>query len=198
MSLYRAVRAVLAPAIRAVWRVEIVGAGNMPAGAAIVVANHDSLSDPFFLGVATERPLRFLAKQELWRNGVARRVLDGLGGIPVERRRGDVGAVAAAADALGRGAVVAIFPQGTVLGPPDRPWQRGAARLALTTGAPLVPVAIVGADAVLRPGTRLPRRAPVKVVIGSPIVVERASPTIPATRELTDRLREAVAALRAS
>ena len=75
--------------------------------------------------------------------------------------------------------------RGLCSGPPDRPWQRGAARLALTTGAPLVPVAIVGADDALRPGTRLPRRARVKVLIRPPVVVETASPTIPATRELT-------------
>jgi 1-acyl-sn-glycerol-3-phosphate acyltransferase len=198
VSLYHVVRAALAPPIRAIWRLEAVGAENVPAGAAIVVANHDSLSDPFFLAVAIERPLRFLAKRELWRNGAAGWALEGLGGIPVERRRGDVGAVAATAEALRSGAAIAIFPQGTVLGPPNRPWQRGAARLALTTGAPLLPVAIIGADAVLRPGTRLPRRARVRVVIGSPIVVERTSPTIPATRELTERLREAVAALRVS
>ena len=197
MSLYRVVRAVLGPPVRAVWRLEVDGAARVPTGRVIVVANHDSLSDPFFLAAALERPLRFLAKRELWRNGVVGWALDGLGGIPVERRRGDVGAVAAAAHALEQAAAVAIFPQGTVLGPPDRPWQRGAARLALTTGAPLLPVAIIGADAVLRPGTRLPRRARVKVVVGSPIVVERTSPTIPATRELTERLREAVAALHA-
>lgn len=198
MSVYRVVRAVLGPPVRAVWGLEVDGAAHLPPGPVIVVANHDSLSDPFFLGAALERPLRFLAKRELWRIGVAGWVLDGLGGIPVDRHRGDVGAVAAAAHALEHAAAVAIFPQGTVLGPADRPWQRGAARLALTTGAPLLPVAIIGADAVLRPGTRLPRRAGVRVVIGSPIVVERTSPTIPATRELTDRLRDAVAALHAS
>jgi 1-acyl-sn-glycerol-3-phosphate acyltransferase len=184
--------------VRAVWRLEVDGAEHVPAGPVIVVANHDSLSDPFFLGAALERPLRFLAKRELWRNRVAGRLLDGLGGIPVDRRRGDVGAVAAVAQALERGAAVAIFPQGTVLGSPDRAWQRGAARLALTTGARVVPVAIVGADAVLRPGTRLPRRARVRVVIGPPIVVQRTDPTIPATRELTERLRKAVEALRAA
>ena len=198
MNLYGPVRAVVAPPIRAFWRLEVEGAAHVPAGPVIVVANHDSLSDPFFLGAALERPVRFLAKRELWRNGAAGWVLDGLGGIPVDRSRGDVGAVAAVAQALERGAAVAIFPQGTVLGPADRPWQRGAARLALTTGAPLVPVAIVGSDDVLRPGTRLPRRTPVKVVIGGAIAVERTSPTIPATRELTARLRETVEALRAS
>ena len=182
MTLYRAVRAVAGPILRVVWRLEVVGAENMPTGAAIVVANHDSLSDPFFLGAALDRQLHFLAKRELWSNRVVGRVLDGLGGIPVERRRGDLTAVA-------------IFPQGTVLGDDERPWQRGAARLALTTGAPLVPVAIAGAADVLRPRTRIPRLARVRVVVGEPIAVAVAPPTIPAGRELTVRIRDAVAAL---
>ena len=192
MTLYGALRTVVAPVLRRTWRLEVRGADGIPSGPVIVVANHDSLADPFVLGAALERPLRFLAKQELWRHGVVGAVLDALGGLPVARARGDVGAVAAAAQALADGAVVAIFPQGTVLGPPDRPWQRGAARLALTTGAPLVPVAIVGAADGLRPGTRIPRPARVSVVIGEPITVDAAPPTIPATRELTDRIRATV------
>ena len=192
MPLYLLVRTIFAPVLRAVWRLRVEGAGNIPDGPAIVVANHDSLSDPFFLGAAVERPLRFLAKSELWSNRLVGRLLDALGGIPVERRRGDVAAVAALAAALERGDAVGIFPQGTVLGGDDRPWQRGAARLALTTGAPLVPAAIVGARDVLRPGSRLPRLARVRVVVGRPIAVEAVQPTIPATRDLTARLRRAV------
>jgi 1-acyl-sn-glycerol-3-phosphate acyltransferase len=103
--------------------------------------------------------------------------------------------VAASARAIEDGDTVAMFPQGTTLGASDRPWQRGAARLALTTGAPLIPVAIVGAADVLRPGTKLPRSARVRVRIGRPIHVERASSTIPVTRELTERVRAAVEAL---
>ena len=128
--------------------------------------------------------------------GLVGRVLDALGGIPVERRRGDLTAVAALARVLERGEAVAIFPQGTVLGDADRPWQRGAARLALTTGASILPVGIVGAADALRPGTRLPRLARVRIVVGEPIAVAPGPPTIPAGRELTARVRDAVAALR--
>jgi 1-acyl-sn-glycerol-3-phosphate acyltransferase len=90
---------------------------------------------------------------------------------------------------------VALFPQGTVLGSATRPWHRGAARLALATGAPIVPVRILGADDALRPGSRLPRRARVRVVVGEPIRVEPAKATIAAARDLTHRVREAIAAL---
>jgi len=194
VTLYRLLRALVGPALRLAWRLQVEGAENLPAyGPAIVVANHDSLADPFVLGAALGRPLRFLSKQELWSNRLVGRMMDALGGIPVARARGAVGAVAAAARALDAGDVVAIFPQGTTLGPPDRPWQRGAARLASTTGAPLVPVALVGTREALAPGSRFPRlRARVRVVVGKPIVVERSAPTIPATRELTARLRASV------
>ena len=197
MRLYGIVRALGGRIIRVVWRLEVVGSENVPRGPLIVVANHDSLSDPFFLAAALERPLHFLAKRELWANRLVGGVLDALGAIPVERRRGDLTAVAALTRELERGEAVAIFPQGTVLGGDERPWQRGAARLALTTGAPILPVEIVGAAAVLRPGTRVPRLARVRVVIGEPISVAAAPPTIPAGRELTARIRDAVAALAA-
>jgi 1-acyl-sn-glycerol-3-phosphate acyltransferase len=193
--LYRAVRRAVAPLLRVGWHLRVEGAYRVPPGPVIVVANHDSLSDPVFLGAAIDRPLRFLAKRELWSNRAVGRVLDGLGGVPVERRRGDVAAVAALARALEQGDAVGIFPQGTVLGGDERPWQRGAARLALTTGAPLLPVAIVGASDALRPGTRLPRRARVRVFVGEPIAVDPVPPTIPATRDLTERLRAAIGEL---
>lgn len=193
MTLYGAVRAVVRPVLRLAWRLRVENGGRLPKrGPVIVVANHDSLADPFVLGAALARPLRFFSKQELWSNRLVGRAMDALGGIPVARARGDVGAVADAARALAAGDVVAFFPQGTTLGPADRPWQRGAARLALTTGAPLLPVAIVGAADGLRPGTWLPRLARVRVVVGEPIRVEPGQPTIPATRDLTTRLREAV------
>ena len=67
----------------------------------------------------------------------------------------------------------------------------------MTTGTPIVPVAILGAADALRPGTRLPRLARVSVLVGEAIPVEPLAPTIPATRELTARVRGAVEALTA-
>lgn len=194
MSAYRLVRAVVRPAIRAFFGARAEGR-PLPHGPVVVVSNHDSLADPFFLGTALARSLRFVAKEELWANRLVGRMMDALGAIPVRRGRGDRDAMAAAAAALGRGEAVALFPQGTVLGAGDRAWHRGAARLALATGAPIVPVRIVGADRALPPGTRLPRRARVRVVVGAPIVVEPGQPTIAAARDLTARARAAIAAL---
>ena len=103
--------------------------------------------------------------------------------------------MAAAALALADGDAVAIFPQGTVLGSGARPWLRGAARLAIGTGAPIVPVRILGAERALRPGTRLPRRARVRVVVGEPIRVEPAKPTIASARDLTATVRATIESL---
>ena len=165
MTAYGVLRAVFGPLIRAAWSARAEGVA-LPSGALLVVSNHDSLADPFFLGAAVDRPLRFLAKQELWANRIAGRILDGLGGIPVRRGRGDLDALAAASDALRAGAVVAIFP-----------------------------VRIVGADRALRPGTRIPRRARVRVVVGEPIRVEPAPATIAAAKELTARMRATIESL---
>jgi 1-acyl-sn-glycerol-3-phosphate acyltransferase len=83
---------------------------------------------------------------------------------------------------------VAIFPQGHVRS--NGPWHRGAAKLAFATGAPIVPVRLVGtARALSRGRIGLPR---LRAVVGEPIRVERGPATIEAARELTDRLRATV------
>jgi 1-acyl-sn-glycerol-3-phosphate acyltransferase len=99
--------------------------------------------------------------------------------------------------ALEEGAALAVFPQGTVLGHADRPWLRGAARLALTTGAPLLPVCLVDTEKALRPVRVRVGFPSVQVLFGEPIVVEPGPATIAVAKELTERVREAVAGLRA-
>ena len=85
------------------------------------------------------------------------------------------------------GEVLGIFPQGTSKQQRARPWHRGAARLALATGAPLVPVRMTGTRG-------LPLRTRVRIVVGRPIPVEQARPTIAAAKALTERLEHAVLA----
>lgn len=84
-----------------------------------------------------------------------------------------------------------IFPQGAVRG--DRAWKRGAAHVALVTGAPLVPVRLIGtAQALSRGRIGFPR---VRVIVGKPIEVSRAPEEPAAATELTARLRVAVESL---
>jgi 1-acyl-sn-glycerol-3-phosphate acyltransferase len=194
--LYRAVQLVVGPLVRTVWRLQVRGEDRMPAGPVVVVSNHESIIDPFFLGSAFARPLHFLTKEELYRGPVAP-LLRALGGIRVARGRGDREAVAAGVRALEQGAAVAVFPQGTVLGRDDRPWLRGAARLALMTGAPLLPVCLVDTEKALRPVKVRIGFPSVKVLVGEPIAVEPAPATIATAKALTEQVRLAVEELRA-
>jgi 1-acyl-sn-glycerol-3-phosphate acyltransferase len=175
-------------ALRRLYRIEVVGAERVPAsGGAIVVANHESIWDPFVLGVATRREIHYMAKSELFRVRPVAALLRSLNAFPVERGAGDRAAIGEAAQRLRRGELLGIFPQGTSKPEGQKGWHRGAARLALATGTAVVPVRLVGT----RP---LPRRTRIRIVVGEVIRVEPARPTIAAARVLTARFEAAVAA----
>ncbi len=172
------------------YRVQIDGAEHIPsASPAILVANHESLFDPWLLALATPRPVRYMAKAELWRVALVGRALEAFGAFPVERGTGDGSAMSRAASLLRAGGVIGVFPQGTSKQLPARVFHRGAARLALVTGAPIVPVCLVGTRGI--PG--LGRRS-TRVFVGKPIVVEPAKPTVAKARELTVRIEQAIEA----
>lgn len=169
---------------RRLYGVEISGVERIPAsGPVILVANHESLFDPWILALATPRQVRYMAKAELWRFRPVARVLESFGAFPVERGAGDTTAISRAAELLRDGEVLGIFPQGTSKRLPGRRYHRGAARLALSTGAPIVPVRLVGTRGFPRPG-----RPPVRVVVGEPIVVPSGAPTIAEAKTLTRRI----------
>lgn len=193
--LYRRVRSVVAWLCRRLYRVEVEGAENVPErGGCVLAANHESSIDPALLALATERPIRFIARAELWKPGL-RRLLDALGGIPIRRGRGDRRALRRAERLLEAGEVVAIFPQGTVLRFRNRRYRRGAARLAVAAGAPIVPVRLVGTAAafsVLPPRIGFPK---LRVVVGEPLTVERGEPTGDVLDRVTSELEDAIAEL---
>lgn len=175
---------------RRLYRVTITGADRIPSrDAVILVANHESMFDPWLLALATPRPVRYMAKSELWRIPLVGRALDAFGTFPVERGTGDGTAMSRAASLLHEGEVIGIFPQGTSKQLPERPFHRGAARLALATGAQIVPVRLVGTRGFLRPG----RRA-TQIHVGEPIVVQQAKPTVAAARALTAQVEQALTA----
>jgi 1-acyl-sn-glycerol-3-phosphate acyltransferase len=175
-------------AMRRLYRIEVVGGERIPSGGgAILVANHESIWDPFVLGVATEREIHYLAKAELFRNRALAAALRSLNAFPVERGGGDMAAISEAARRLERGELLGIFPQGTSKPERQNGWHRGAARLALVTGVPVVPVRLTGT----RP---LPLPTRIRIAVGEPIQVSVARPTIAAARSLTARFEEAVTA----
>jgi 1-acyl-sn-glycerol-3-phosphate acyltransferase len=189
---YAQVRCFFGSLVRAMYRLEVVGADRLPVTGPMVIApTHDSLLDGIILGAAISRELRFLAKAELWRSRLLRWVLNGLGAVGIKRGGGDQLALARMRQALEAGQAVAVFPQGAICG--DRVWHRGAARLALVTGAPLVPVCLVGtARALSRDRIGFPR---LRIIFGEPIKVARAQEEPVAATKLTEQLRAAVESL---
>jgi 1-acyl-sn-glycerol-3-phosphate acyltransferase len=121
------------------------------AGPAILVANHISGLDPLLMVACSRRPLRFLIAREQYRRFGLNWIFRAVGCIPVDRERSPEKALRAAFRALRDGQVVALFPHGKIhldTDPPRR-LKAGASRLAMHTGAPLIPMRI---DGVRRPG----------------------------------------------
>jgi 1-acyl-sn-glycerol-3-phosphate acyltransferase len=175
------------------YRLELHHGERVPAsGPVILVANHESMIDPWILALATRRPVRYMAKAELFEYPVLRTIMRAFGTFPVERGTGDHAALGRAATLLEEGEILGIFPQGTSLPHRNRPWHRGAARIALATGATVVPVCIVGSERALRPRKfklGLPR---IRVIVLEPVAVERERPTVASARALTAHVVDAI------
>lgn len=150
-----------------------------PVGGVVVCSNHISYFDPLVLAhflYDSGRTPRFLAKASLFQAPLVGTVLKGAAQIPVFRESVDaIHAFSAAVAAVQRGECIALYPEGTLTRDPSG-WpmsaKTGAARIALTTGAPLVPVAQWGAERVIPPGKRLPRLLPrhtIRVMAGPPV-----------------------------
>jgi len=197
MNLYPAVDRLTRGLMMRAYKIRILGGERIPAGGPVVLAsNHESILDPWFLGTATPRQVHYLTKAELFHYPVLKQILEGLGCIPVRRGSDQGEAVDRGAEVLGRGEVVGIFPQGTCLPHRSRPFRRGAARLALAAGAPLVPVLLVGTERSIQPRTHRIGFPQVTIVVGDPLHVESQEPTREAAAELTEQFEQAIAALR--
>ena len=186
--LYALVRGIVAPLLRLYFRMHISGAEHIPAeGPAIVAPNHKSFWDSFFIGVCTRRHLRFMAKTELIQARYGK-LLVRLGAFPVRRGQADEDALETARVILGQGGLLALFPEGTRVRDPDNLGhpRRGAGRLALETGAPLVPCAITGTEKIFRGGLPVPRR--VQVAFSPPISVSELAPSPEAATELIEEM----------
>jgi glycerol-3-phosphate dehydrogenase (NAD(P)+) len=183
-------RAVLQPFFRLYFRLERIGRRHIPAtGPVILASNHRSFLDPFVIALMVRRPIYFVAKRELFAfHPVVTWLLSALGAFPIDRGASDRGAMASARAILDRGDVVLMFPEGTRVrpGPLGRP-KRGVGRLALETGAPVVPVAVVGTEAVRR-GWRI-RPHKVRARAGRPLRFPRVpDPSARLAGAVTDRV----------
>src|SRR5271167_816427 len=177
--LYWTLRAILVPFFLIYFRMQRIGMEHLPRrGPLLLASNHRSFLDPFVIGTLVRRPVYYMAKRELFEHRLVAWLLNGLGAFPVDRGAGDSEAMDTARALLARGASVVVFPEGTRVrpGPLGTP-RRGVGRLALQSGVPVVPIAVIGTEDVRR-GVRIrPRK--VRVYVGAPLLfptLERSSP----------------------
>ncbi len=126
------------------YRVKVNGRDNLPkSGGVIVVSNHISNYDPPLLAAVFKRPLRFMAKKELFEKAIMRFVLYLADAFPVDRDKNDIRAVKTALTILKNGEVLGLFPEGTRR-PEGKPGnlKAGSVMLAVKSGVPIVPVGI--------------------------------------------------------
>ena len=202
--IYELLHPIVTPLATAIWRPEVVGRENVPPKAPVILAsNHLSFVDSVVIPLTSPRQVAFLAKSEYFtgkglKGWISREWFEGVGSIPVDRD--DTRAAQASLDLalahLRSGGAFGIYPEGT-RSRDGRLYRgrTGVAWLALQAGCPVVPVALSGTQDIQPVGSRLPRRAKVRVEFGAPIEVAGRFDGIPqgrARRELTDEVMAAI------
>src|SRR5437763_219863 len=186
---YAIVRGLFQPFFHIYFRMRRIGREHIPnRGPVIIAANHRSFLDPFVIACMTRRPMYYMAKKEIFANPVLAWFLIALGAFPVDRGHGDAESIETAKAILARGDIVLIFPEGTRTRPGSlgKP-KRGVGRLALETSAPVVPVAVIGTEAV-RHGWRI-RPHKVRIRAGRPLRFPQVQePSMALARAVTDRI----------
>jgi 1-acyl-sn-glycerol-3-phosphate acyltransferase len=201
--------AVLEPVLLLLTKRRWKGGENIPAtGGCVLAVNHVSHLDPLTCGhfvYAWGRIVRFLAKAEMWDVPFVGRIIKSAKQIPVYRLTGDASkSFSAAVEAVEDGECVVVYPEGTITREPDL-WpmtgRTGAARIALASGAPVIPVAQWGANHILAPYAKRPRLFPRKTIhmtAGTPVDLDdlRAQPLTPEVlHEATDRIMDEITRL---
>lgn len=166
------------PLLRAYNRPTIEGVENIPAeGGVLLASNHQAVMDSFYLPLMVKRQIQFPAKKEYFTGtgvvgSLQRWFFTSVGQIPIDRSSGDAAQAAldTGKEVLERGDVLGIYPEGT-RSPDGRIYRgkTGMARLAMATGVPVVPVAMIGTRQANPIGTWIPRPAKVRIRIGKAI-----------------------------
>lgn len=179
---YWVLKVLVGPLLRAWFRPWVRGAENVPStGPAILASNHLAVIDSFVLPIVLPRKVRFIGKAEYFNGrGILGRLkagfFRGVGTIPVDRGGGKASeaALRTGLGVLQEGGLFGIYPEGT-RSPDGRLYRgkTGVARLALQSGAPVIPVAMIGTDVAQPLGRVIPTPRRVGVVIGEPLDFSR-------------------------
>lgn len=206
MGVYDLTRSSTRGLIAGLCRPTVIGLEKVPAtGGFIVAANHLSFLDSVLVQALMPRPVAFFAKAEYFtgtgvKGALMRSFFEGVGSIPVQRgqQAASVQALKTLLEMLEDGDGVGIYPEGTRSR--DGLLYRGRTGvgwLALTTGAPVVPVGLLGTERLQPAGARWIRPQHFTMKIGEPLYFERTGPdhSLPARRQATDTVMDAIAAL---
>lgn len=206
MGIYDLTRSSTRGLIAGLCRPTVVGLDNVPASGGFIVApNHLSFLDSVLVQALMPRPVAFFAKAEYFtgtgvKGALTRSFFEGVGSIPVQRgqQAASVQALKTLLGMLEAGDGVGIYPEGTRSR--DGLLYRGRTGvgwLALTTGAPVVPVGLLGTDRLQPAGSRWIRPQHFTMNIGEPLYFERTGPdhSLPARRQATDAIMDSIAGL---
>jgi 1-acyl-sn-glycerol-3-phosphate acyltransferase len=207
MQLYTVIHGVARPLARSLWRPRVEGLENVPPdGPLIIASNHLSFVDSVVIPIVAPRKVVFLAKADYFngtgvKGALSRGWFGGLGMVPVDRddTRAALASLDIALEVLGKGDAFGIYPEGT-RSRDGRLYRgrTGVGHLALTSGAPVVPVGLTGTQDIQPVGSRYPKLAKVSVRFGPPLRFEGRYDGVPlgrARREVTDEIMTAIAAL---
>ncbi|MEE6139015.1 lysophospholipid acyltransferase family protein [Mycobacterium sp. 050128] len=172
----------LGPLLQLLGRPKVEGLQYVPStGPAILASNHLAVMDSFYLPLVVRRRITFLAKSEYFtgtgiKGWFSRWFFTAVGQVPIDRTNADAAQAAlhTAQRLLGEGKLMGMYPEGT-RSPDGRLYKgkTGLARLALETGVPVIPVAMIGTDVVNPPGTSMLRFGKVTVRFGKPMDFSR-------------------------
>lgn len=201
--LARPARAVARPAMRVLFNSRVTGLENVPVeGPAIISANHRSFFDTPLLMATSPRPVTFLGKAEYMDKRTTRYLFPAFGMVPINRdaARASMAALTTAAALLDDGQLVGIYPEGTRSRDGDlHRGHTGVAHLALMTGAPIVPVGLIGTHEIQPIGRAVPRpfSGAVRVRFGEPIHADdyRAGGSRTRRRHMVNDVMAAIAAM---
>ena len=201
---YRLLKSFLIPLLMLLFRPKVTGLRNVPTnGAVIIASNHLSFSDSIFMPLVLPRNVTFLAKSEYFTSpGLAgfikKLTFIALGQVPIDRAGGkrSEAALLTGLRLLKEGHCIGIYPEGT-RSPDGRLYKgrTGIARLAIESGAPIIPVAMFNTAEIQPTGQVVPKVRRVEMVFGEPIYLDGDSTDQVLLRTLTNQLMEKIAQL---
>jgi 1-acyl-sn-glycerol-3-phosphate acyltransferase len=194
---YGILRAFLTPFLMSAFRPKVKGLRNVPGkGPVIIASNHLSFSDSIFMPLVVPRKVTFLAKSEYFTSPGAKGLLKkvtfkALGQVPVDRSGGrrSEAALITGLQVLAQGKCLGIYPEGT-RSPDGRLYKgrTGIARLAIESGAPVIPVAMSNTDKIQPTGKLIPNLHRVGMIFGEPMYFEGDSTDLQYLRTVTDQI----------